>query len=202
MKISIPEKSKVEVSDHSDDLENSGQPKRICNRLSREGSYWVTRCFWVIAATNITILFVLGPMIVLSPKSKSINPWSWIYQRRFDDNSDRDAKTENFGDDSDILVQMSTPNATKSIQQDELTNRVLNNRDVINSILQDIRNGKWKMGECEFEIEKVIDMKLIMDLFARFEKGMVVDFDDRKKFFKKNFKSCRFFIVHLTMHKY
>ena len=79
MKISIPEKSKVEVSDHSDHLEEGGQPKLICNRWSRE-EFIYQLCFWVIAATSMTILFVLGPMIVLSPETKSINPWSWIYQ--------------------------------------------------------------------------------------------------------------------------
>ena len=149
MKISIPEKSKVEVSDHSDHLEEGGQPKLICNRWSRE-EFIYQLCFWVIAATSMTILFVLGPMIVLSPETKSINPWSWIYQQRFDDNSNRDATKENFGGDSDILDKISTSlNATNSIQENRTANieicncsidGYLYNKAFINSLVQVIRS--------------------------------------------------------------
>ena len=154
MKISIPEKSKVEVSDHSDHLEEGGQPKLICNRWSRE-EFIYQLCFWVIAATSMTILFVLGPMIVLSPETKSINPWSWIYQQRFDDNSDRDATKENFGGDSDILDKISTSlNATNSIQENRTANiEICNcsftaeelNKAFINSVVQVIRSEKLKI---------------------------------------------------------
>ena len=161
MKISIPEKSKVEVSDHSDHLEEGGQPKLICNRWSRE-EFIYQLCFWVIAATSMTILFVLGPMIVLSPETKSINPWSWIYQQRFDDNSDRDATKENFGGDSDILDKISTSlNATNSIQENRTANiEICNcsftaeelNKAFINSVVQVIRSEKLK-----FEIKSLND---------------------------------------------
>ena len=161
MKISIPEKSKVEVSDHSDHLEEGGQPKLICNRWSRE-EFIYQLCFWVIAATSMTILFVLGPMIVLSPETKSINPWSWIYQQRFDDNSDRDATKENFGGDSDILDKISAYfNATNSIQENRTANiEICNcsftaeelNKAFINSVVQVIRSEKLK-----FEIKSLND---------------------------------------------
>ena len=161
MKISIPEKSKVEVSDHSDHLEEGGQPKLICNRWSRE-EFIYQLCFWVIAATSMTILFVLGPMIVLSPETKSINPWSWIYQQRFDDNSNRDATKENFGGDSDILDKISTSlNATNSIQENRTANiEICNcsftaeelNKAFINSVVQVIRSEKLK-----FEIKSLND---------------------------------------------
>ena len=154
MKISIPEKSKVEVSDHSDHLEEGGQPKLICNRWSRE-EFIYQLCFWVIAATSMTILFVLGPMIVLSPETKSINPWSWIYQQRFDDNSNRDATKENFGGDSDILDKISAYfNATNSIQENRTANiEICNcsftaeelNKAFINSVVQVIRSEKLKI---------------------------------------------------------
>ena len=154
MKISIPEKSKVEVSDHSDHLEEGGQPKLICNRWSRE-EFIYQLCFWVIAATSMTILFVLGPMIVLSPETKSINPWSWIYQQRFDDNSYRDATKENFGGDSDILDKISAYfNATNSIQENRTANiEICNcsftaeelNKAFINSVVQVIRSEKLKI---------------------------------------------------------
>ena len=161
MKISIPEKSKVEVSDHSDHLEEGGQPKLICNRWSRE-EFIYQLCFWVIAATSMTILFVLGPMIVLSPETKSINPWSWIYQQRFDDNSNRDATKENFGGDSDILDKISSSlNATNSIQENRTANiEICNcsftaeelNKAFINSVVQVIRSEKLK-----FEIKSLND---------------------------------------------
>ena len=154
MKISIPEKSKVEVSDHSDHLEEGGQPKLICNRWSRE-EFIYQLCFWVIAATSMTILFVLGPMIVLSPETKSINPWSWIYQQRFDDSSNRDATKENFGGDSDILDKISSSlNATNSIQENRTANiEICNcsftaeelNKAFINSVVQVIRSEKLKI---------------------------------------------------------
>ena len=161
MKISIPEKSKVEVSVHSDHLEEGGQPKLICNRWSRE-EFIYQLCFWVIAATSMTILFVLGPMIVLSPETKSINPWSWIYQQRFDDSSNRDATKENFGGDSDILDKISTSlNATNSIQENRTANiEICNcsftaeelNKAFINSVVQVIRSEKLK-----FEIKSLND---------------------------------------------
>ena len=161
MKISIPEKSKVEVSDHSDHLEEGGQPKLICNRWSRE-EFIYQLCFWVIAATSMTILFVLGPMIVLSPETKSINPWSWIYQQRFDDSSNRDATKENFGGDSDILDKISAYfNATNSIQENRTANiEICNcsftaeelNKAFINSVVQVIRSEKLK-----FEIKSLND---------------------------------------------
>ena len=161
MKISIPEKSKVEVSDHSDHLEEGGQPKLICNRWSRE-EFIYQLCFWVIAATSMTILFVLGPMIVLSPETKSINPWSWIYQQRFDDISNRDATKENFGGDSDILDKISAYfNATNSIQENRTANiEICNcsftaeelNKAFINSVVQVIRSEKLK-----FEIKSLND---------------------------------------------
>ena len=66
MKISIPEKSK-EISD-SDNIEE-GQPKKISNKWSHKEV--ITGVFRITAATSMAILFILGPMIVLSPTRTS-----------------------------------------------------------------------------------------------------------------------------------
>ena len=63
MKISIPEKSKEEVSD-SDIVEEQA---KICNKWSQEEV--ITGCFRILVVLNMIILFILGPMIALPPTS-------------------------------------------------------------------------------------------------------------------------------------
>ena len=64
MKISIPEKSKEEVSDSDNIMEEQA---KFFNKWSKEEA--ITGCFWILVMLNMIILFILGPMIALPPTS-------------------------------------------------------------------------------------------------------------------------------------